>query len=84
MLNTEPMAPTQANIKFAHRLASEIREKIKYGTFSVNRARLPETGASTAQRSCQGSKTAARAHRRDKASAERRGGTLQIRSTGIG
>lgn len=30
----EPMAPTPANIKYAHRLAQEIRDKIKFGTFN--------------------------------------------------
>lgn len=29
----EPMPPTPANVKYAARLASEIREKIKHGTF---------------------------------------------------
>lgn len=29
----KPMPPTPANLKYAHRLAAEIREKIKYGTF---------------------------------------------------
>lgn len=35
MLNGEPMAPTPANIKYARRLAVEIRDKIKHGTFSL-------------------------------------------------
>jgi integrase len=30
----EPMAPTPANIRYAQRLAGEIRSKIKHGTFS--------------------------------------------------
>ena len=30
----KPMAPTPANLKYAHRLAQEIRDKIKFGTFS--------------------------------------------------
>ena len=46
MLNTEPIAPTQVNIKYAHRLASEIREKIKYGTFSMLEY-FPATGVVT-------------------------------------
>lgn len=29
----KPLPPTPANLKYAHRLAGEIREKIKYGTF---------------------------------------------------
>lgn len=35
MLNGKPMAPTPANVKFAHRLALEIRERIRHGTFSM-------------------------------------------------
>lgn len=31
--NGVPVAPTPANVKWAHRLAAEIREKIKHGTF---------------------------------------------------
>ena len=31
--NGKPMAPTPANLKYATRLAAEIREKIKHGTF---------------------------------------------------
>lgn len=30
----EPLAPTPANVKYAKRLAAEIREKIKHGTFA--------------------------------------------------
>ena len=30
----KPMPPTPANIKYAHRLSAEIREKIKHGTFA--------------------------------------------------
>lgn len=33
-LNGRPLPPTKANISAAHRLADEIRAKIKYGTFS--------------------------------------------------
>jgi integrase len=29
----KPMAPTPANLKYAHRLASEIKDKIRHGTF---------------------------------------------------
>ena len=35
MLNDEPMPPTQANIKYAHRVATEIKEKIRHQTFSL-------------------------------------------------
>lgn len=31
--NGEPMAPTPANVKYAERLAAEIRDKIRHGTF---------------------------------------------------
>lgn len=33
--NGAPMAPTAANIKYAHRLADEIRQKIRFGTFKA-------------------------------------------------
>ena len=35
MVNGKPMAPTPANIKHAHRLAVEIKEKIRHGVFSM-------------------------------------------------
>lgn len=35
MLNDEPMKPTKANIAYAHRLADEIKMKIRLGTFSM-------------------------------------------------
>ena len=35
MLNGVPMAPTPANIKYAERLAAEIKEKIRLGMFSM-------------------------------------------------
>jgi integrase len=35
MVDGKPMPPTPANIKFAHRLAGEIRDRIRYGTFSM-------------------------------------------------
>lgn len=35
MLNGEPMLPTPANIKYAHRLATEIKDKIRHETFSL-------------------------------------------------
>lgn len=35
MLNGEPMLPTPANIKYAHRVAIEIKEKIRHQTFSM-------------------------------------------------
>lgn len=34
-LNGEPMAPTAANVKYANRLAIEIKERIRHGTFSM-------------------------------------------------
>lgn len=34
-LNGEPMAPTAANVKYAHRLANEIKDKIRHDTFSM-------------------------------------------------
>lgn len=35
MLNGEPMKPTAPNVRYAHRLAAEIKQKIKHGTFSM-------------------------------------------------
>lgn len=35
VLNGEPMAPTAANVKYAHRLAVEIKDRIRHGTFSL-------------------------------------------------
>ena len=35
MLNGSPLPPTPANVKYAHRLAAEIRDKIRHGTFSL-------------------------------------------------
>lgn len=35
MLNGAPLLPTPANIKYAHRLANEIKEKIRHQTFSL-------------------------------------------------
>jgi integrase len=35
MLNGKPMAPTPANVKYATRLAAEIRDRIRHGTFSM-------------------------------------------------
>lgn len=35
MIAGKVAAPTAANIKYAHRLAAEIRERIRYGTFSM-------------------------------------------------
>lgn len=34
-LNGSPMLPTPANVKYAGRLAAEIRDKIRHGTFSM-------------------------------------------------
>lgn len=35
MLNGEPMKPTAPNVRYAHRLAAEIKQKITHGTFSM-------------------------------------------------
>lgn len=35
MVNGEPAKPTPANVKWAHRLAAEIRERMRFGTFSM-------------------------------------------------
>jgi integrase len=35
-LNGQPLAPTPANIKHAHRLAAEIKDKIRLGVFSLH------------------------------------------------
>lgn len=35
MLGSKPMPPSPANVKYAHRLALEIRERIKHRTFSM-------------------------------------------------
>ncbi|MEX3556133.1 MAG: DUF3596 domain-containing protein [Burkholderia gladioli] len=35
LLNGQSMAPTAANMKYAHRVAQEIRERIRHGTFSM-------------------------------------------------
>jgi integrase len=34
-LDGKPMAPTAANLKYANRLAAEIRERIRFGSFSL-------------------------------------------------
>lgn len=34
-INGEPMPPTPANVKYANRLAIEIRDRIRHGTFSL-------------------------------------------------
>jgi integrase len=47
MLNGEPMAPTPANVKYAARLAAEIRERIRHGTFSMAEY-FPASGAGVA------------------------------------
>lgn len=36
LLNGKPLAPTAANLKYATRLAGEIREKIRHGTFVMS------------------------------------------------
>ena len=43
-VNGQPMAPTPANIKYAERLAAEIRERIRFGTFSMAEY-FPASGA---------------------------------------
>lgn len=35
MVGGAPMAPTPANIKYAHRLAAEIKDKIRHGTYNA-------------------------------------------------
>jgi integrase len=35
LVNGVPAAPTPANVKWAHRLAAEIRERMRHGTFSM-------------------------------------------------
>lgn len=42
-IDGRPMPPTTANIRFAQRLAAEIREKIRHGTFAVAEY-FPEDG----------------------------------------
>jgi integrase len=44
-LNGAPLAPTAANVRYAHRLAIEIRERIRHGTFSLVEY-FPASGAS--------------------------------------
>lgn len=44
MLNGRPMPPTPANLKYATRLAAEIRERIRHGTFSLAEY-FPASGA---------------------------------------
>lgn len=34
-INDKPMLPTPANVKYANRLAAEIKDKIRHGTFSM-------------------------------------------------
>ena len=34
-LDGKPLPPTAANLKYAHRLAGEIRERIRFGSFSL-------------------------------------------------
>lgn len=34
-LDGKPLPPTAANLKYAHRLAAEIRERIRFGSFSL-------------------------------------------------
>lgn len=46
MVNGEPAAPTPANVKWAHRLAAEIRERMRHGTFSLLEY-FPQAGNAT-------------------------------------
>jgi integrase len=46
MVNGEPARPTPANVKWAHRLAAEIRDKMRHGTFSL-REYFPQAGVAT-------------------------------------
>src|SRR4051812_45065493 len=45
MLNGKPMLPTAPNVKYAHRLAIDIREKIRHGIFNLAEY-FPSAGAS--------------------------------------
>lgn len=47
-INGEVMKPTPANLKYAHRLAAEIRDRIKHGTFSMAEY-FPAAGGAPAQ-----------------------------------
>jgi integrase len=46
MMNGEPMLPTPANMKYAHRLIAEVCERIRTGTFSMAEY-FPESGTPT-------------------------------------
>jgi integrase len=48
MLNGEPMAPTPANLKYAARIAAEIRDAIKHDRFSMAEY-FPASGAGAAK-----------------------------------
>jgi integrase len=48
MLNGEPMPPTPANLKYATRLAAEIRDRIRHDTFSMAEY-FPASGAGAAR-----------------------------------
>lgn len=43
MLNGAPAKPTPANVKWAHRLAAEIRDRMRHGTFSMTEY-FPQAG----------------------------------------
>ena len=47
-LKGKPLAPTPANLKYAARLAAEIRERIRHGTFSMAEY-FPASGAAAGQ-----------------------------------
>lgn len=47
MVNGAPASPTVANVKWAHRLAAEIRERMRFGTFSVAEY-FPQSGTAGA------------------------------------
>ncbi|QCP54546.1 DUF3596 domain-containing protein [Trinickia violacea] len=46
MVNGRPMPPTPANIRYAYRLAGEIRDRIRHGTFSMAEY-FPRSGGTT-------------------------------------
>lgn len=43
-LGDRPMLPTPANVKYAHRIAGEIKDKIRHGTFSMTEY-FPDDGS---------------------------------------
>ncbi|MGD7150446.1 tyrosine-type recombinase/integrase [Ralstonia pseudosolanacearum] len=47
MLNGKPLPPTPANVKYAHRIAIEIRDRIRHGSFSLSEYFPAAGGTST-------------------------------------